>query len=151
MNLYSLLDSEGADNLKRWLAPYMSSEEIETFSRQILRFFSKEGISERLSFLNPDVVIRQVEEINSKYESYYGLNLDGKVKLNLYMHIALMIERLMVQRNAEIKIEPKTEQEKDFFKISHSIFQPVEMKYNIKISNYEISLLYELFRQFIEQ
>ncbi len=151
MNLYSLLDKTGANNLKRWLAPYMTGEEIETFSQQILRFFSKEGISERLSFLNPDVVIRQVEEINSKYESYYGLNLDGKVRLNLYMHIALMIERLMVQKNAEIKVEPKTDEEKDFFKISHSIFQPVEMKYNIKISNYEISLLYELFRQFIEE
>ena len=150
MNLYSLLDASGENNLKKWLAPYMASQEIETFSQQILRFFSKEGISERLSFLNPDVVIRQVEEINSKYESYYGLNLDGKVKLNLYMHIALMIERLMVQKTAEIKVEPKTEQEKDFFNISHSIFQPVEMKYNIKISNYEISLLYELFRQFIE-
>lgn len=151
MNLYDLLDASGENNLKRWLAPYMTSEEIDGFSQQLLRFFSKEGISERLSFLNPDVVIRQVEEINAKYESYYGLNLDGKVKLNLYMHIALMIERLMVQKTAEVKVEPQTEAEKDFLKISHSIFQPIELKYNIHISNYEISLLYELFKQFINK
>ena len=92
-----------------------------------------------------------MEEINAKYESYYGLNLDGKVKLNLYMHIALMIERLMVQKTAEVKVEPQTEAEKDFLKISHSIFQPIELKYNIHISNYEISLLYELFKQFINK
>lgn len=151
MNLYDLLDASGENNLKRWLAPYMNPEEIDLFSQQLLRFFSKEGISERLSFLNPDVVIRQVEVINSKYEGYYGLNLDGKVKLNLYMHIALMIERLMVQKTAEVKVEPQTEAEKDFFKISHSIFQPIELKYNIHISNYEISLLYELFKQFINE
>lgn len=149
MNLYSLLDASGENNLKHWLAPYMSSQEISDFIQQLIRFFSKEGISERLSFLNPDVVIKQVEAINSKYESYYNLNLDGKVKLNLYMHIALMIERLMLQKPTEIKVTPSTKQEQNFFKITRSIFQPVELKYNIKISNYEISLLYELFKQFI--
>lgn len=149
MNLYSLLDASGESNLKKWLMPYMSEQQIEEFIQQLIRFFSKEGISERLSFLNPDVVIKQVENINAKYESYYHLNLDGKVKLNLYMHIALMIERLMIQRPNEVAVQIDSQKEADFFKITKSIFQPIEIKYNIKISDYEISLLYELFKQFI--
>lgn len=149
MNLYGLLDASGEQKLRNWLVDYMSLEQVDNFINQLVRFFSKEGISERLSFLNPDVVIKQVEAINNKYENYYHLNLDGKVRLNLYMHIALMIERLMVQKNTEIDIKPHTEEERDFFQITKSIFQPVELKYNIKISNYEISLLYELFKQFI--
>ncbi|MEB3363925.1 PRD domain-containing protein [Lactobacillus sp. R2/2] len=38
---------------------------------------------------------------------------------------------------------------KRLFKITKSIFQPIEIKYNIKVSSYEMSLLYELFKQFI--
>ena len=30
-----------------------------------------------------------------KYEQYYHLEMTGHVRLNLYMHIAFMIERLM--------------------------------------------------------
>lgn len=149
LNLYNLLDKSGEDRLRRWLSPYMTQEQINQFFHQVLHFFSKEGISERLSFLNPDVVIKEVETINKKYENFYHLKLDGKVRLNLYMHIALMIERLMVQNPVNTKVDPQTEEEKQFFIITHSIFQPIEIKYNIHLSNYEISLLYELFRQFI--
>lgn len=149
LNLYNLLDKSGEDRLRRWLSPYMTQKQINQFFHQVLHFFSKEGISERLSFLNPDVVIKEVEMINNKYENFYHLKLDGKVRLNLYMHIALMIERLMVQKNVSVEVEPQTEAEQEFFAITHSIFQPIEIKYNIHLSNYEISLLYELFRQFI--
>lgn len=149
MNLYDILDSSGENKLKHWLSPYLNQQELDQFNNELLRFFSKEGISERLSFLNPDVVLGEVETINKKYEDFYNLKLDGKVKLNLYMHIALMIERLMVRNTGKIEVEPESAKEKAFFEITKSIFQPIELKYNIKISTYEISLLYELFKQFI--
>ena len=149
MNLYDILDSSGENKLKKWLSPYLTPKQMENFNNQLLRFFSKEGISERLSFLNPDVVLSEVETINKKYEDFYNLRLDGKVKLNLYMHIALMIERSMMHNTSEVEVEPKSDKEKGFFKITKSIFQPIEIKYNIKVSSYEMSLLYELFKQFI--
>jgi sigma-54 dependent transcriptional regulator, gfr operon transcriptional activator len=149
MNLYNILDSTGENKLNHWLAPYLTEKQLISFNDQLLRFFSKEGISERLSFLNPEVVLKEVETINKKYEDFYNLKLDGKVKLNLYMHIALMIERTMMRKGNSSIVQPKTEKEKIFFKVTRSIFQPVELKYNIQISYYEISLLYELFRQFI--
>lgn len=150
LNLYDLLDASGEKQLRKWLGVYLSEDQINYFFQKLLQFFSKEGISERLAFLNPDVILNEVEAINSKYENFYHLKLDGKVKLNLYMHIALMIERLMLQRTADIKVEVSGKQEEQFFMITHSIFQPIEMKYNIKLSDYEISLLYELFKQFID-
>ena len=149
MNLYDILDSRGENKLKKWLSPYLTPGQLESFNNQLLRFFSKEGISERLSFLNPDVVLGEVETINRKYEDYYNLKLDGKVKLNLYMHIALMIERTMMRNTSEVLVKPKSEKERNFYKITKSIFQPIEIKYNIKVSTYEMSLLYELFKQFI--
>lgn len=149
LNIYDLLDTTGTTKLTEWLHPYLSQIQLTNLNAQLLRFFSIEGISERLSFLNPDIVIREVETTITKYENYYDLSLDGKVKLNLYMHIALMIERLMVRKQIDTRIEPTTSEGIEFMQISHSIFQPIELKYNVQVSDYEISLLYELFKQFI--
>lgn len=149
INLYNLLDTDGENTLRLWLKPYLSSTQIDNFFKSLLQFFSKEGIASRLAFLNPDKVLKEVEDINSKYEVFYHLRLDGKVKLNLYLHIALMIERLMVQDPNNFKAELTDSKEKQFFMITHSIFHPLEIKYNIHVSDYEISLLYELFKQFI--
>ncbi|MCT6892106.1 MAG: ArsR family transcriptional regulator, partial [Lactobacillus sp.] len=89
MNLYDLLDASGEKKMTQWLLPYFTHEQIKNFTNQIIRFFSKEGISERLSFLNPDVILGEVETIINKYELFYKVSFDGKFKLNLYMHIAL--------------------------------------------------------------
>ncbi|MDF7683000.1 sigma 54-interacting transcriptional regulator [Lactobacillus sp. ESL0679] len=149
MNLYNLLDASGEEKLRDWLTPYLSSEQIINFNNQIVRFFSKEGIAERLSFLNPDVVIGEVETIINKYELLYKVKFDGKFKLNLYMHIALMIERLMLH-NSSVSVEKSiSKKEAKFFKITHSVFQPIEIKYNIRITASEMNVLYELFSQFI--
>lgn len=150
MNIYDLLDATGERKLNKCLSQYLSQDKLKKLNQKLLRFFSKEGISEKLSFLNPDVILKEVEDVNSKYEDFYHLKLDGKIKLNLYLHIALMIERLIVHNTKDISIQAISNEEKDFFKITKSIFQPLEMKYNIHIPNYELSLLYELFRQFIK-
>lgn len=149
MNLYDLLDASGEKKMTQWLLPYFTHEQIKNFTNQIIRFFSKEGISERLSFLNPDVILGEVETIINKYELFYKVSFDGKFKLNLYMHIALMIERLMLQHPSFSKNRVTSEKEEKFIQVTNSIFQPLEIKYNIKITLSEMTTLYELFNQFI--
>ena len=148
LNIYDLLDATGATQLSEWLSPYLDAAQLKHLNTELLRFFSIEGISERLSFLNPDIVINEVETVITKYENYYHLELDGKIKLNLYMHIALMIERLMVRKTSTPPLTPTTAAEAEFMQVSHSIFSPIELKYNIQLSDYELSLMYELFKQF---
>lgn len=107
INIYDLLDAKGEQKLTKLLTPYLKSDVIDDLNQELLRFFSIEGVSERLSFLNPKIIIKEVETVIYKYESYYNLKLDGKVKLNLYMHIALMIERLMVRKSQKMpEIKP---------------------------------------------
>ena len=67
--------------------------------REFVKFFSMEGIVSRLQFLNPAVVVREVELILMRYEKYYALEMSGHVRLNLYMHIAFMFERLMIAQD----------------------------------------------------
>lgn len=65
------------------------------------------------------------------------------------MHLALMLERLMLNQtiNQEGKdTQEKSKEEKDFYHVAEKIFHNIEQKYNLKINNYELSLIYELFK-----
>ena len=58
-----------------------------------------------------------------------------------------MIERTVLtsRKNTErIEIKTLDNKEREFFSISKNIFKNVERKYNIKIEDYEISLVYQL-------
>ncbi|MCI1892386.1 MAG: sigma 54-interacting transcriptional regulator [Schleiferilactobacillus harbinensis] len=153
VNIYDIMENQGFHHLVRLLTDAGEQPaNCQHFMDQLLKFFSIEGIRDRLQFLNPDVVINEVEKITTSYQDYYGIELAGKVRLNLYMHLALMIERMLLasqraDKASAIKID--TDQEREFFSVSHTIFHGIEVKYNFKVADYEISLMYQLLSPYI--
>lgn len=153
VNVYDILDGEGSRYLENVLADEMDHQQFLSLIQELVKFFSLEGIVDRLNFLNPTIVMSEVETVISKYENYYHFSLNGRVKLNLYMHTALMMERLFLART-EKSDEPQHQlaaEEDEFYYVSRSIFQSMEMKYNFKVNAYELSLLYELLGSFIRK
>ena len=74
--------------------------------------------------MNPAVVVQEVELILMRYEQYYTLEMSGYVRLNLYMHIAFMFERLMIaQDDYEEEQRELSEQEQEFYRISRLYLQ----------------------------
>lgn len=147
VNIYDVMEQTGADELKRSLMQNGETEEnCSTLLEQLLQFFTLEGIGARLQFLNPKIVIQEVQEIVEKFEQYYELKLAGRDLLNISMHIALMIERLMVNTEEENLPEELGTEKKEFYDVSKNIFYAVEKKYNISVDDYELSLMYELLR-----
>lgn len=149
LNLYDIMDRDGDIKLRQLLKEMGECKEtINELIIELLRFFTIGGIKGRLRFLNPEVVIPEIQEIVAKFEEYYHLDLSGKFKLSLYMHIALMLERLMLDKSGSNEIYEKeiSKEEQDFYLVAKNIFHDVENKYNIIISEYELSLIYELFR-----
>ena len=51
--------------------------------KEFIHFFSKEGLSEKLEFLNPDVIIRQVEDVVEKCEKKVQLKIECKNEIQL--------------------------------------------------------------------
>ncbi|WP_010238492.1 sigma 54-interacting transcriptional regulator [Clostridium arbusti] len=150
VNVYDILDGKGEKCLWEALKSEMNKQEFEAMKREFIKFFSMEGIASRLTFLNPNIVINEVENVIYRYEQYYDMNLVGYIKLNLYMHIAFMIERLMTSDNYEAgeKME-YADKEKEFYDVSKDIFGEIEKRYHIKLNQYELSLLYELFKNIL--
>ena len=57
-----------------------------------------------------------------------------------------MMERRFLSRTEKAEELPYklTDEQEEFYYVSRSIFQSMEMKYNFKVNAYELSLLYEL-------
>jgi len=152
INIYDIMEKDGYQRFEKLL---ISSGEqrpnIETLMNRMLKFFTIEGIKDRLQFLNPDVVIDEVQLVTKKYQDYYDMALDGKTKLNLYMHLSLMIERMLVnsRKNENPSVSFDSEKEKEFYSVSKTIFKGIELKYNFQVNDYEISLMYQLLHFYI--
>ncbi|MFC0232937.1 sigma 54-interacting transcriptional regulator [Vagococcus entomophilus] len=151
LNIYDIMEKKGAEELQQLLLENgENTASIKEMMEDMLQFFTIEGISNRLQFLNPQIVIKEVQTIIDKYEQYYQWAFDGKIKLNLYMHIALMIERMLISPRKLAPL-PKADQplhpeKAEFFSVSKNIFHGIELKYNLIIDDYELSLMYELLK-----
>lgn len=147
MNIYDIWDKKGEESFYQTLSAWITRDKFQEMLKEFLHFFSLEGVAERLQFLNPKIVIDQVELILANYEQYFQLNLEGKIKLNLYMHIALLIERLLVSDGEKNDGQlGSSEDEMRFKQVTKQFFKSVEQFYKIELNDYEISLLFELFK-----
>lgn len=152
INIYNILGKEGFTDLKVHLLDMGEDlQHVNKLMDKFLKFLTIQGVKDRLQVLNPNIVIDQVQDITEKYQKFYNVQFTGKIKLNLYMHLALMIERVLLNPSSEANSQYsfKDEQGKQFKSISNTIFKPIELKYNIKVNDFEISLIYELLKDYI--
>ncbi|WP_125702197.1 sigma 54-interacting transcriptional regulator [Lacticaseibacillus daqingensis] len=155
LNIYNIMDQSGNQQLTQLLRKSGESPaNISNLMDHLLKFFSINGIRNRLEFMNPDIVINDVQKIVERFQAYYNITLDAKLKLNLYMHLSLTIERSILSSTSDVNPQAhsfKNPTEEDFYAVSHSIFKQIEIKYNICINNYEISLVFALLEPYLPQ
>ncbi|KAF1279505.1 PRD domain-containing protein, partial [Lactiplantibacillus plantarum] len=154
INVYSIFDKNTSLKLQSILLSIGESyEACKLLIDRLLQFLSIEGIRGRLQILNPNIVIEDSQDIVTHYENFYDVKFNPRLKLNLYMHLSLMIERMIMNHTSSdnlIKKMAMTSQERDFFTLSNGIFKPIEKKFNIEIQPYEIELIYQLIKDFIK-
>lgn len=135
----------GEEMLRKGLRDSISAQQFEELKQSLVRFFSIEGISDRLTLLNPAIVIADVELVVSAYEDYYNITFELFKRLNLCMHMSIMLERLILDSpGVDTTTYEYTPEEIEFNQITNSIFEPITRKYNIQLSKYEVHLLYKL-------
>jgi sigma-54 dependent transcriptional regulator of gfr operon len=135
------------------LSNYLSATDIKECTNDILKLFTIEGAAARLSFLNPERVIDEVGEVINGYESYYNVEFPNFVRINLFLHLSSMIERMLKygkEQKEEMYIPNDREEFKSFCDFSELIFMEIRNKYNIKIPISEFGLVYQLVRQSME-
>ncbi|MDB2084937.1 MAG: sigma 54-interacting transcriptional regulator [Clostridium paraputrificum] len=145
INIEKIMSNEGGIILRKALNNVIGEDELKKLSDEIIKFFSIEGISNNLTFLNPNIVVYEVETIIKQIEMYYNVILKNNLRINLYMHIALMIERLMIGRVSEFEEEINlTRTQEDYVEFAKGVFSEIEAKYRIEIPLFELMLIYEI-------
>ncbi|MCO7124676.1 sigma 54-interacting transcriptional regulator [Sporolactobacillus shoreicorticis] len=151
LNIYDALRENGERVLWEVISPFMDRQNFQKMMTQLIKLFSIEGVAARLKILNPDVVISESEQIIAGYESHFGIQLKGYKKFNIFMHLSMMFERLVLNGNDEEDHFPEIvdEKEKEFVNLSDTLLKRPEQRFNIIIHRSEIHLLYELFKEII--
>lgn len=135
------------------LVEYLSEEQQKECEKDIVKLFTIEGAGARLTFLNPEMVINEVSEVIKAYEDYYQIEIENFLRINLFLHLSSMIERILKQDAPDDDVPEIIEEDaefKDFVAFSNVIFSRIRKKYNIQIPRYEYGLVFQLIKELAE-
>ena len=123
---------------------------LEPMIDEVVKLFTVEGVASRLNFLNPVVIIDEVEAVIKQYEAFYKIHFESYLRINLFMHIALMIERVMVNNGVRYREEAElTLAQQAFVAVHDTFFQALNRKYNITLPLTEVLMIYEIMEPWI--
>lgn len=133
----------------------LNKENVREFTNDIIKLFTLKGVASRLRFLNPEVVMQEVDQVIRGYENYYYVQLPNFLRINLFLHTSIMIERVLVKEESgkidSIDTEGINEESRKFIEVSKDIFKSIMMKYKIEISDAEYLLLYQILQSVIQK
>lgn len=145
--LEELMTGEKDKVLLEVLNDVIIDKNIDNIRQDLIKMFSMDNLISRMTILNPSKIINEVENVIINYEMKLGINFEASLKTTLYIHISILIERLMLKQELEFDKEDEVkykEKYKKFIKISNYIFEAIANEYNLKIPTKEIHIIYRI-------
>ncbi len=142
-----LLENLMSDDAEIYLKGILEASEIDTdvdiIRQNMAKLFSLENIINQLTILNPNKLINEVENIINKMQYSLGTSFKLDLKMVLYIHISIMIERLMLKQGlvSQKDEEQYLKSNKKFAQIVHEAFSVIEKEYNINLTVKEIEII----------
>lgn len=127
------------------LSAYLSETQIRELNHEMLVHFSLNNVMENITILNPNKLLELVVASIDEMETYFQLQLNGRDKIGLYLHVSCLIERLVTKRcekeNADLTMFVK--EKHDFITGVKTCFQETLEHYQVELPVNEILYLYE--------
>lgn len=145
--LEDLVSSNNEDALDKVLLEFLEKEKIGEIRKELTKIFSLQNIMNQLSILNPNKIINDVEQIILKMEESFNLDFSAYLRMLLYIHISVMIERLILNhglKGEEVKEREYIENNKNIIEIIEDSFRKTEEEYNFKLTIKEIEIVQEI-------
>ena len=144
--LNELIEARGYKVLQSVLGKFYETDKVNEIIERIIKNFSLRNIMSQLTILNPEIIIDEVENVIRKMELELQVMFMPDLKQLLYMHIGVMVERLMQEKgeksqNQMIEFYHK---HKKFCEMSKKCFQTIEKRYHIKVNTREVRLIYQI-------
>ncbi|WML33828.1 sigma 54-interacting transcriptional regulator [Clostridium sp. OS1-26] len=142
--MHDLINDDYDDTLFDVLEDVTMDKNINNIKQDIIKMFSMDNLISRMTILNPKNIINEVESIILDYERILDKRFNVDLKITLYIHISIMIERIMLKQGLEFIEEESKNYESNnikFVKISNSIFKAISNEYNFTIPVKEIYII----------
>lgn len=133
------------DMIRNKLGKYLTIEELDIFSQNLIYSFSLENVVDSLSILDAEKLLSFVKEAVNQMQSQLKKKIYGRTIIGLYIHICCMVERLVTKepiKNCN-NIMTFEKQHKDFIDIVKQSFYNTCQHYGIEMPTSEISYLYD--------
>ncbi|MCO7124684.1 sigma 54-interacting transcriptional regulator [Sporolactobacillus shoreicorticis] len=134
------------------LSPFLVKN-VKDCTNEIIKLFTLEGASERLNFLNPVKVINEVDRVIKGYEKFYNIEFKNFLRINLFLHLSAMIERLLKGEGIDEPLTPFIRNHKevfqDFVDFSNLNFKEILSTYNLVIPKAEYATIYQIIAQVV--
>lgn len=144
--LENIVSSSSKGKFEKLLLEFLDKEHIKAIRKDIIKMFSLENIINQLSILDPNKIINEVDIIISKMEKSLEVAFPLDLRMLLYIHISIMIERLIL--NQELVFEEDdsdyVKENKKIIKIIDDSFESISKEYNLNLTSKEIKLIQEI-------
>lgn len=146
IHLNELIDKRGEEVIYATVGKYFEKAKVQKFIENIVRSFTIRNLIGQLTILNPDKIMDDVEGAVTKLEILEGINYPIDLKKMLYIHICVMVERLILEKgqlpdgNSTLSLKCRD----SFIKNLKESFSVIETQYNVSINNLEIQMIYNL-------
>jgi sigma-54 dependent transcriptional regulator of gfr operon len=146
LSLEDLIAGKGDVLLSKILRGIVDDETIQQINQTIVRLFSLQNVLHHLTILNPDKIIVQVEKAISDLERFIGVRFSNDLKISLYIHVSVMIERLVMKEpiTSYSNLEEFEQCHRQFIDFVKASFSVIEETYKVEIPTTEIGFIYDL-------
>ena len=136
----------GSSNLDLLTPHFDLPESKQKCTNDIIKLFTIEGASARLNFIDPNLAINEVEKVIDKYEAHYHMSVDHFLRINLFLHLSAMIERILTGDGIEEEVLEEDKDLLEFINVSKLFFEDIETVYHIEVPLSEIKLIYMILK-----
>lgn len=150
--LNELVDQEGYETLTHILKNIYSEKKINIIVENIIKSFSLRNIMSQLTILNPEIIMEDVGSAIHQMELEFKAKFPPDLKQMLYIHLGIMAERLMKQRDQEPvnTFEVFQSSHKNFCEITKECLSSIEKRYHVSVNPREIFLIYNIIQSKIK-
>lgn len=145
VNVHDLIREKSSLLLAKYFNNILDIDQLRVMIDELVKLFTVEGVASRLSFLNPQMIVNEIENIIQFYEKNFDIHFESYLRINMFMHTALLIERMMLGQGIQNRDQDEISlKQSEFIDLTHLIFTPIYNKYKIRLTKTEALMIYEI-------
>ena len=146
ISLDDLISGRGEEQMKKIFNLVADENTIITINNNLVRNLSLETIVSSVTILDSNKILENVEKCLNELEILIGKRIPNDKKVNLYIHISCLVERLI--RKVPIEnynnLDTFIQCQENMIKNIKKAFSGIEETYNVKINIEEIGYVYDI-------